>query len=120
MVCPSGKAELQRRMMLSFYSDVNIMSDEVSRKLDTDLEPYYGEPIPVVGHPDRNPLGTVKARWTFCGRAKPYRTFFYVVSNVEYDLLIGRPSMRQQELYKADPNIAKRLNASFRGDQDRH
>lgn len=113
-VCASTNNEFQRRMMLSFHMDVNIISDEVYRTLETELQPYDGDPIAVLGCPDRKPLGTVTAQWTFCGRTKPYRTVFYVVPNVEYDLLIGRPSMRQQELYRADPKIATRLNASYR------
>ncbi|GLA04429.1 hypothetical protein AnigIFM60653_004479 [Aspergillus niger] len=107
----SSKNEIQCRMVLSFRMDVNIMSATVHRRLNIALQPYYGNTIPVLGCEDRKPLGTVDIGWAFCGRMKRYETIFYVVADVEYDLLLGRPSMWQHELYKVDPEIVKRLYA---------
>ncbi|SPB46446.1 unnamed protein product [Aspergillus niger] len=114
MAGPPGKNQLRRCMMLSFHADTNIISKEAYLRLGTSIEPYLGAPIPVLGLQDRKPVGTAEVQWSFCGRSKPYRTTFYVVEEVEYDLLIGRPSMRQHELYRVDPAIAERLRDSYR------
>ncbi|GKZ31228.1 hypothetical protein AbraIFM66950_011519 [Aspergillus brasiliensis] len=114
MAGPPGKKQLRRRMMLSFHTDTNVMSKETHRRLGASITPYSGTCIQVLGLQDRKPLGIAEVQWSFCGRSKPYRTTFYVVEEVEYDLLIGRPSMREQELYRVDPVIAKRLRESYR------
>ncbi|GKZ17187.1 hypothetical protein AbraIFM66951_001644 [Aspergillus brasiliensis] len=108
----SLKNDFQCRMVLSFRMDVNIMSEVTHRRLNIALQPYYGNTIPALGCGDRKPLGTVDIEWAFCGRMKRYRTTFYVVADVEYDLLLGLPSMWQHELYRVDSEILKRLNAS--------
>ncbi|GJP96709.1 cellulase family protein [Aspergillus niger] len=114
MAGPPGKNQLRRCMMLSFHADTDIMSKEAHQRLGTSIEPYQGAPIPVLGLQDSKPVGIAEVQWSFCGRSKPYRTAFYVVEDVEYDLLIGRPSMRQHELYRVDPAIAERLRDSYR------
>ncbi|GLA33081.1 hypothetical protein M752DRAFT_277151 [Aspergillus phoenicis ATCC 13157] len=114
MAGPPGKKQLRRCMMLSFHADTNVMSKEAHQRLGTNIKPYRGAPVPVLGLQDRILVGSAEYQWSFCGRSKPYRTAFYVVEDVEYDLLIGRPSMRQQELYRVDPAIAKRLRESYR------
>ncbi|RDH27550.1 hypothetical protein BDQ94DRAFT_184506 [Aspergillus welwitschiae] len=103
MAGPPGKKQLRRYMRLSFHADTNVI-----------IEPYRGAPVPVLGRQDRIPDGIAEVQWSFCGRSKPYRTAFYVVEDVEYDLLIGRPSMRQQELYRVDSPIATRIHESYR------
>ncbi|BCR96723.1 hypothetical protein AAWM_04708 [Aspergillus awamori] len=108
-----GKEQLRRRMLLSFHADTNVMSKDAHQRLGTNIMPYRGAPVPVLGLQDSIPVGIAEVQWSFCGRSKPYRTAFYVVEDVEYDLLIGRPSMRQQELYRVDPAIAKRLRESY-------
>ncbi|PYI08379.1 hypothetical protein BO78DRAFT_416833 [Aspergillus sclerotiicarbonarius CBS 121057] len=80
------------RMLVSFHTNIKIMSDMVFRNLELDIEPYHGGPIQVLGHQDQTPIGTVKLRWGFCGREKLYNTLFYVVEGVNYDLLLGMPS----------------------------
>ncbi|KAF7591690.1 hypothetical protein BBP40_001198 [Aspergillus hancockii] len=113
MVRSRSRNEIRRRLMLSFDAEFNIISDEMRRKLDAEMQPYHGLPVAVPGHADRKPLGTVEVQWTFCGRTKVYQTMFYVVRGVELDLLLGRHSMRKQELYRVDPEIATRLRASY-------
>lgn len=114
MAGPPGKKQLRRCMLLSFHADTNIISKEAHQRLGTCIEPCPGASVQVLGLGDRKPIGLAEVQWSFCGRSKPYRTTFYVVEGVEYDLLIGRPSMRQQELYRVDPAIAKKLRESYR------
>ncbi|PYH67859.1 uncharacterized protein BO88DRAFT_72156 [Aspergillus vadensis CBS 113365] len=114
MAGPPGKKQLRRCMLLSFHADTNIISKEAHQRLGTSIEPCPGASVQVLGLGDCKPIGLAEVQWSFCGRSKPYRTTFYIVEGVEYDLLIGRPSMRQQELYRVDPAIAKKLRESYR------
>ncbi|OJJ43537.1 hypothetical protein ASPZODRAFT_123176 [Penicilliopsis zonata CBS 506.65] len=109
----SGRA-LRRRLVLSFSTDVNIMSDTVYRRLEMDntsLKTYAGPPLPPVnGRADLKPIGTVEAQWAFCGRENnTYRMVFNVIRDLEYDMLLGTTAMKQLELYRVDSAIAKRL-----------
>ncbi|GKZ24385.1 hypothetical protein AbraIFM66951_001320 [Aspergillus brasiliensis] len=114
----SNGTELRRRMTLKFNADVNIMSEDVQRRLGAKIQPYYGPPISIPEHPNLRSLGTVNVLWSFCQRNKPYRSDFHVVPNMEYDFLMGRPSMREQELYQDDLEIARRLLVSYQNEED--
>ncbi|PYH93149.1 hypothetical protein BO71DRAFT_279743, partial [Aspergillus ellipticus CBS 707.79] len=109
---PKHQTKLRRRMMLPFNVDINIMSDETHRRLGTQLQPFHGPAFTVPGYPDLKPLGTAEVDWSFCRRNKVYRTTFFVVRDIDADFILGRPAMRQLELYRADPEIAKRLRSS--------
>ncbi|KAL3251036.1 hypothetical protein ABHI18_010864 [Aspergillus niger] len=95
---------------------VEIAEEETHERLGTRIEPNHGAHVPDVDLElqDGIPIGIAEVLWSFCGRSKPYRTAFYVVEDVGCDLIIGRPSMRQQELYEVDPPIATRLLKSCR------
>ncbi|BCS14371.1 hypothetical protein ALUC_60927S [Aspergillus luchuensis] len=114
---PMG-SKLRRRLTLKFDADVNIMSDDMQHRLGTELRPYHGGPISITGQSHMIPLGTVGVSWTFCGQTRIYKTDFYVVPDMTYDFLIGRPSIRSHELYRVDPEITRRLNTSYQGQND--
>ncbi|OJJ70190.1 hypothetical protein ASPBRDRAFT_156813 [Aspergillus brasiliensis CBS 101740] len=109
---PTG-SRFRRRLTLKFDADINIMSDHMLHRLGTELKPYYGDPISITGQSQVTPLGTVGVSWTFCGQTRIYRTDFYVVPDANYDFLLGRPSMRNHELYRVDSEIARRLSKSY-------
>ncbi|OOF92593.1 hypothetical protein ASPCADRAFT_55014 [Aspergillus carbonarius ITEM 5010] len=82
------------RMLASFQTHVNIVSDTVCRSLKLDKKPYHGEPISVLGRGDRIPTGTVELQWGFSRGEKLYRDVFHVVEGVGYDLLLKMPSKK--------------------------
>ncbi|RAL07969.1 uncharacterized protein BO97DRAFT_462142 [Aspergillus homomorphus CBS 101889] len=55
-------------------------------------------------------LGVFSLQWTFGQDKKKYSTDFYLVRDLDFDFIIGWPSMRRLELYRGNPLIAWRLS----------
>ncbi|KAA8650895.1 retropepsin-like aspartic protease [Aspergillus tanneri] len=102
---------IRRRMVVDFETDINIMREAVYRRMKYRVQPYSGE-ITWWNRPNTKPLGKLKATLQICGRGRTYYAEFYVVKNAEFDLLLGRPSVREIGLYRADPAVATRLRLS--------
>ncbi|PLB54103.1 hypothetical protein P170DRAFT_420877 [Aspergillus steynii IBT 23096] len=103
---------IRRRMVVDFETDIDIMSEAVFRKLNVKMSGFTGNGITWWNRPSVKPLGTVQASWRVCGREKVYSTEFYVISDTEFDLLLGTTSVRKLGLYRADPGVATRLRSS--------
>ncbi|PWY75032.1 hypothetical protein BO70DRAFT_431024 [Aspergillus heteromorphus CBS 117.55] len=80
----------------------------VIERLNLEIQPYTGPPH-APGRLFVKPLGTVELEFIMMGPRKPRRAkaTFLVVKDIHYDLVIGRQSMRELQLYRADPMIAE-------------
>ncbi|PWY83385.1 hypothetical protein BO70DRAFT_428695 [Aspergillus heteromorphus CBS 117.55] len=105
----SNNSLMRRRMLVDFETEVNVMDDEVYKRMNVRMQPYYGFAITVLGRSDVKPLGKVQATWSIYGHGKAYCTEFYVVRWDSFDVLLGKRSVRELELHRVDPGIAARL-----------
>jgi hypothetical protein len=108
--------KILRRLVVDFRTDVNIMSDEVYRWLHMKASAYdEAQSVRLPGRGDEKPLGTVAVQWSLVGDSSIYHTRFYVVKGWHTDLVLGRPSVKELQLYRKDAGVVSRLNTSYRG-----
>ncbi|KAH8432751.1 uncharacterized protein LDX57_010377 [Aspergillus melleus] len=112
MILTPRRSRIRRRMVIDFETEINIMSEAVYKKLDTHIESFTGNDITWWNQSTVRPLGKCSASWTICGRERLYYAEFLVVGNTQFDVLLGRESVRQLGLYRADPWVATRLRSS--------
>ncbi|KAF9892680.1 hypothetical protein FE257_001082 [Aspergillus nanangensis] len=108
--------KIRRRLLLDFKTDVNIMSYSTYQRLGLTAD-HYDSMVPIQrsGQPEVKPIATVGAQWCLYGDHKSYDTVFYVVRECEFDLLLGRPSVIEHQLYRKDAAVMTRLSSSYRG-----
>ncbi|PYH92130.1 hypothetical protein BO71DRAFT_400781 [Aspergillus ellipticus CBS 707.79] len=111
-ILTSSNDLLRRRMLVDFETEVNVMDDDIYRRMNVRMQPYYGPAITVLGRSDVKPLGKVQATWSIYGRGKSYSTEFYIIRWASFDVLLGKTSVRELGLYRADPGIATRLRSA--------
>ncbi|GES65695.1 hypothetical protein ATEIFO6365_0012008700 [Aspergillus terreus] len=108
--------KILRRLVVDFRTDVNIMSDEVYQWLHMKASAYdEAQSVRLPGRGDEKPLGTVAVQWSLVGDSSIYHTRFYVVKGWHTDLVLGRPSVKELQLYRKDAGVVSRLNTSYRG-----
>ncbi|PLB48471.1 hypothetical protein P170DRAFT_212196 [Aspergillus steynii IBT 23096] len=107
---PDQKTRLRRRMLLSFNTEANLMSEEIQQRLRAPVQPVEH---PAISGPDQKnyaSLGIAKIKWTFIGKPQVFEAAFHVVRDLDADLLLGRPSIQTLSLDQIDPEIAQRLH----------
>jgi hypothetical protein len=101
-----------QRLLLDLKSQFNIMADDVQKRINAPLQPYKGEPIFLRWETDITPLGQVEAQWKVMGRGKEYKTTFVVIKTDVFDMLLGQPSIIENQLYRSYPELAGPLRRS--------
>lgn len=115
LVYTASGGKIRRRLVVDFRTDVNIMSDAVYRRLHMKASAYdETQSIRLPGRGDVKPLGTVVVQWSLLGDSSVYHTRFYVVRGWHMDLVLGRPSVKEHQLYRKDAGVVSRLNTSYR------
>jgi len=102
-----------RRLLLDLKSQFNIMADDVQKHMNAPLQPYKGEPIFIRWETDITLLGQVEAQWKIIGRNKEYKTTFVVIKTDVFDMLLGQPSIIENQLYRSYPELAGPLRRSL-------
>ncbi|KAL5355377.1 hypothetical protein BJX96DRAFT_48188 [Aspergillus floccosus] len=109
-----GGDKIRRRLFVDFRTDVNLMSDSVYRRLHVKASAYdKAQSNRLPGRGDVKPLGTVAVQWSLHGDSRIYHTRFHVVNGCHADLVLGRPSVKEHQLYRKDAAVISRLNASY-------
>lgn len=109
----NSRDQIRRRLVVDFETDVNVMAHDVQQALSARMDPYSGPAIKLPGQVNVQPIGSVVARWKMTRGNKLYQTTFLVIENSRSDLLLGRTSVKEHCLFRVDPEIASRLNASY-------
>ncbi|KAN0066952.1 hypothetical protein V8E54_014876 [Elaphomyces granulatus] len=102
-----------RRLLLDLKSQFNVMADDVQKHMNAPLQPYNGDPIFLRWQTDIKPLGQVEAQWKIVGRSKEYKTTFVVIKTDVFDMLLGQPSIIENQLYRGYPELAGPLRRSL-------
>jgi hypothetical protein len=102
-----------RRLLLDLKSQFNVMADDVQKHMNAPLQPYNGDPIFLGWQTDIKPLGQVEAQWKIVGRSKEYKTTFVVIKTDVFDMLLGQPSIIENQLYRGYPELAGPLRRSL-------
>ncbi|KAL4894552.1 hypothetical protein BDV59DRAFT_12673 [Aspergillus ambiguus] len=105
--------KIRRRLVVDFRTDINVMSDSVYKRLNM-IAGTYEKPLSITlpGRGEVKSIGTVVVQWCLYGDSKIYQTKFYVVRGWHTDLVLGRPSVREHQLYRKDAGVISRLNTS--------
>ncbi|KAI3016059.1 hypothetical protein CBS147347_10875 [Aspergillus niger] len=97
------------RMLLCFHSEFDLVSmDAFNEIVGHHSRRTSSEKIPIA----YTQVGTTILRWAFGKNKTGCSTAFNIVMGLDVDLIIGWPSMRRLELYRANPLIAWRLRQS--------
>jgi len=102
-----------RRLLLDLKSQFNVMADDVQKHMNAPLQPYNGDRIFLRWQTDIKPLGQVEAQWKIVGRSKEYKTTFVVIKTDVFDMLLGQPSIIENQLYRGYPELAGPLRRSL-------
>ncbi|PLB46411.1 hypothetical protein P170DRAFT_215670 [Aspergillus steynii IBT 23096] len=109
----NNQGQIRRRLVVDFETDVNLMADDVQKHLNIKVDPYTGPTIQLPGQLNVQPIGSVVTRWKLQRGNKIYQTRFLIIENSRSDLLLGRPSVKELALFRVDPEIVARLQASY-------
>ncbi|KAL4775846.1 hypothetical protein BDW60DRAFT_176907 [Aspergillus nidulans var. acristatus] len=103
--------KLYRRVLLDFNPKRNIdaISDAIQQDLDLTMEPYFGSKVEIPNGDVVMPLGIVDVTWQIYKGVRPYRTQFVVIKDSQFDMLLGRMTIKGYEFWKEDKDIRERL-----------
>jgi len=104
-----GITRLRRRLFLDPGTLVNVMADEVRQDLGEDLGPYDGPPVCINGQGDVKPLGQIKAKYELAKGGRVYEDLFLVITCDSFDVLLGKKSIMDHQLYRSIPSLARQL-----------
>lgn len=101
LIRKADHGQLRRCLVLELAAEVNIMDDEVFKFLNLEKEPCnLTTPLSIPGQADLKPTGKVNCRWSIWGKTHSYVTSFLVVSGCDFDVMIGRHSIMELQLYQ--------------------
>ena len=100
LIWKADYGQIRRFLVLELNADVNVMDDEVYRSLNLEKEPYdMTTPLCLPGRADLKPTGKVRCRWCVWGSTHSYLTSFLIVSGCDFDVMIGRHSIMEHQIY---------------------
>ncbi|PLB35141.1 uncharacterized protein BDW47DRAFT_128463 [Aspergillus candidus] len=100
LIWKADYSQIRRFLVLEFDADVNIMDDEVFRSLKLEKEPCdMTVPLSLPGRAHLKPIGKVNCRWCVWGNTHSYLTSFLIVSGCDFDVMIGRQTIKELEIY---------------------
>ncbi|KAI9764014.1 MAG: hypothetical protein M1839_006054 [Geoglossum umbratile] len=98
---PDSLDFLHRRGLHDISSIHNLMSNDVRRTLNVDMDPYNGKPsvVAVPGGEEAVPLGQVRVAWHLkSNKGKTYIDSFLVVETEYFDVILGEQIIREHQL----------------------
>jgi hypothetical protein len=98
---PNSLDFLHRRGLHDISSLHNLMSNDVRRTLNVDMDPYNGKPsvVAVPGEGEAAPLGQVRVAWHLkSNTGKTYVDSFLVVETEDFDVVLGEQIIREHQL----------------------
>ncbi|PLN75783.1 hypothetical protein BDW42DRAFT_189057 [Aspergillus taichungensis] len=100
LIWKADYGQIRRFLVLELNTDVNVMDDEVYRSLNLEKEPCdMTTPLCLPDRADLKPTGKVKCRWCVWGETHSYLTSFLIVSGCDFDVMIGRHSIMEHQIY---------------------
>ncbi|KAL3458635.1 hypothetical protein BJX64DRAFT_292014 [Aspergillus heterothallicus] len=100
---------IYRRVLLNFMLKIDAISDEIPRTLGLPILPYRGKTVQLHNGKTTKPIGTFYLQWQIYNDKKVYETKFLVIKDSQFDMLLGRSSIKKYKLGKMDGDIEKRL-----------
>ncbi|KAL2814902.1 hypothetical protein BDW59DRAFT_154095 [Aspergillus cavernicola] len=100
-----------RRLLLDFQlkDTVDAISDEIPQRLNLPITPYKGAEVKLPNGHCVMPIGTLEAKWQRYEGEKLYTTKLYVIEKSYFDMLLGRSSIWEYQLWDEDRDIQRRL-----------
>ncbi|KAL3475420.1 hypothetical protein BJX99DRAFT_259366 [Aspergillus californicus] len=98
-----------RRLRLDFQGSNDAISDEITHLLNLPIAEYTGSEIILPNGSFVMPIGTVQVKWKLYDGKKPYTTKFLVIKDSQSDMLLGRSSIQEYNMWERDGDIIHRL-----------
>jgi hypothetical protein len=104
---------ISRRLLLDIQTEVNVMADDIRRRLNIKMEPYCGNVIQLPSGRDVKPIGSIIVSWKVLGTEETYTTKFLVIQKSYFDVMLGRPSIEKSGLGNEDSEIAEWIHDKY-------
>jgi len=108
---PQKSSQLRRRLLLDFQGHGNFIADDIPESLELKIEPVSGAFRTAPRDSGIQPKGQITMCWSIVDAPKIYKTDFLVVTNTDYDILLGRDSIIAHELFRRKSKVATLLKA---------
>ncbi|KAL3490123.1 hypothetical protein BJX62DRAFT_207743 [Aspergillus germanicus] len=106
---PQAEKVIYRRVLLSFKLKIDAISDEIPRAMGLPIHSFSGKAVQLHNGKTATPIGIFPMRWQLYNGKKIYKTKFLVIKDSQFDMLLGRSSIKKYKLWEEDGDIERRL-----------